>query len=91
MRFRGVVFDLWQTLVPFPVESAEEMYRAIARHFGSDPDVFRDTWLRGRRERELGPMEPHLRSLAEELAFEGDLAPVVTLGETGRSRRSSRG
>ena len=43
------------------------MYDGLAAHFGAEPDRFRDVWLRGRRERELGPMEPHLRSLADEL------------------------
>ncbi len=79
MRYRGVVFDLWQTLVPFPVESAQRMYEDIARHFGSDPERFRALWITGRRDRESGPIEPHLRSLAKQLAFEGDIAPVVTL------------
>lgn len=79
MRYRAVVFDLWQTLVPWPVEGAKRMYEGLAAHFRAEPDRFRELWLRGRRGRELGPMEPHLRSLAEELGFEGDLGGAVTL------------
>jgi putative hydrolase of the HAD superfamily len=79
VRYRAVVFDLWQTLVPWPVEGAKRMYDGLAAHFGAEPDRFRDVWLRGRRERELGPMEPHLRSLAEELGFEGDVAGAIAL------------
>jgi putative hydrolase of the HAD superfamily len=79
VRFRGVVFDLWQTLVPFPVEGAQQMYGDIARLFGADPDRFRELWFRGRAERELGPIEQHLRSLAEEIGFEGDVMPVIQL------------
>jgi putative hydrolase of the HAD superfamily len=79
VRYRAVIFDLWQTLVPWPVEGAQRMYDGLAAHFGSDPERFRDLWLRGRRERELGPMEPHLRSLADELGFEGDVLAAATL------------
>lgn len=79
MRYRAVIFDLWQTLVPWPVEGAKRMYDGLAAHFGAEPDRFRDLWLRGRRERELGPMEPHLRSLAAELGFEGDVLAAATL------------
>ncbi|HEX2292265.1 MAG TPA: HAD-IA family hydrolase [Gaiellaceae bacterium] len=79
MRYRAVVFDLWQTLVPWPVEGAQRMYDGLAAHFGAEPDRFRELWLRGRRERELGPMEPHLRSLADELGFAGDLEAAAAL------------
>ena len=79
MRYRAVICDLWQTLVPWPVEGAQRMYDGLAAHFGAEPDRFRDVWLRGRRERELGPMEPHLRSLADELGFEGDIVAAATL------------
>ncbi|HET8652837.1 MAG TPA: HAD family hydrolase [Gaiellaceae bacterium] len=79
MRYRAVIFDLWQTLVPWPVEGAKRMYDDLAAHFGSEPDRFRELWLRGRRDREVGPMEPHLRSLAEELGSEGDVAAAVVI------------
>ncbi|HEY8192339.1 MAG TPA: HAD-IA family hydrolase [Gaiellaceae bacterium] len=79
MKHRAVIFDLWQTLVPWPVEGAKRMYDGLADHFGTEPDRFRELWLSGRRDREVGPMEPHLRSLAEQLGFEGDVAAAVTL------------
>ena len=79
MRYRAVIFDLWQTLVPWPVEGAKRMYDGLAEHFGVDPARFRILWLEGRRDRELGPMEPHLHTLAEELGFEGDVAAAATL------------
>jgi putative hydrolase of the HAD superfamily len=79
VRFRAVIFDLWQTLVPWPVEGAQRMYEGLAEHFGADPDRFRELWLRGRREREVGPMVPHLRTLADELGFEGDVAAAMTI------------
>ena len=79
MRYRGVIFDLWQTLVPWPVDGANRMYDALASQFGVEPDRFRDLWLHGRSERELGPIEPQLRTLAQELGYAGDIAPAVTL------------
>jgi putative hydrolase of the HAD superfamily len=79
VRYRAVIFDLWQTLVPWPVEGAKRMYDGLAAHFGTDPERFRAVWLDGRREREIGPMEPHLRTLADELGFEGDIDAVATL------------
>nr|MDP9490674.1 HAD-IA family hydrolase [Actinomycetota bacterium] len=74
-----MIFDLWQTLVPWPVEGAKRMYEGLAEHFGAEPERFRELWLSGRRDRELGPMEPHLRTLATELGFEGDVAAAATL------------
>ena len=79
MRYRAVIFDLWQTLVPWPVEGAQRMYDGLAAHFGAEPDRFKELWLTGRRDRELGPMEPHLRTLAEQLGSESDLAAAVGL------------
>jgi putative hydrolase of the HAD superfamily len=79
VRFRAVIFDLWQTLVPFPVESAKEMYGRLVRTWGADPETFDGLWHRRRRERETGPIEPHLRSIAEELGLEGDLEAVIAI------------
>jgi putative hydrolase of the HAD superfamily len=79
VKFRAVIFDLWQTLVPWPTESANEMYSRIVHAWGADPERFHEIWGRRRREREIGPMEPHLRSLAEELGLRGDLEAVMTI------------
>jgi putative hydrolase of the HAD superfamily len=79
VRFRAVIFDLWQTLVPFPVESANEMYGRLVETWGADPDTFRELWHRRRLERETGPMEPHLRSIAEELQLTGDLDAIIRI------------
>jgi putative hydrolase of the HAD superfamily len=79
LRYRGVIFDLWQTLVPFPVESARRMYRELAEVWGAQHETFDEVWNRRRLERETGPIEPHLRSVAEELGLTGELAPVLKL------------
>jgi putative hydrolase of the HAD superfamily len=85
LRYRGVIFDLWQTLVPFPVESAQRMYRELATTWGADHAAFDDVWNRRRLERETGPIEPHLRLVADELGLSGDLEPVLTLRRTWTS------
>jgi putative hydrolase of the HAD superfamily len=79
MRYRAVIFDLWQTLVPFPVESARRMYRELATTWGADHESFDEVWNRRRLERETGPIEPHLRSVAEELGLSGEIAAVLKL------------
>jgi putative hydrolase of the HAD superfamily len=79
VRFRAVIFDLWQTLVPWPTESANEMYGRLVETWGADPEAFYELWYRRRRERETGPIEPHLRSIADELRLTGDLEAVITI------------
>jgi putative hydrolase of the HAD superfamily len=79
VRFRAVIFDLWQTLVPWPTESANEMYGRLVETWGADPEAFHELWQRRRRERETGPIEPHLRSIADELRLTGDLEAVITI------------
>jgi putative hydrolase of the HAD superfamily len=79
VRFRAVIFDLWQTLVPWPVDSANQMYGRLIEAWGADPEAFHELWNRRRREREIGPMEPHLRSIGAELGLGGDLEAVMTI------------
>jgi putative hydrolase of the HAD superfamily len=79
VKYRGVIFDLWQTLVPWPTESAAKMYGRLAEAWGADPEALTELWHRRRRERELGPIEPHLRSIAEELGLAGDIETVVRI------------
>jgi putative hydrolase of the HAD superfamily len=79
VKHRAVIFDLWQTLVPWPTESAARMYGRLAEAWGADPEALTELWHRRRREREVGPIEPHLRSIAEELRLEGDLEAVMRI------------
>jgi putative hydrolase of the HAD superfamily len=64
VRYRAVIFDLWQTLVPWPAESARRMYAQLAETWGANPETFHEVWARRWRERQIGPIEPHLRSMA---------------------------
>jgi putative hydrolase of the HAD superfamily len=55
------------------------MYQELATIWGADNERFHEVWNRRRLERETGPIEPHLRSVAEELALSGDIAAVLKL------------
>jgi putative hydrolase of the HAD superfamily len=79
MKHRAVIFDLWQTLVAWPTESAAKMYGQLAEAWGAEPEALAELWHRRRREREIGPMEPHLRSIAEELGLAGDIEAVIRI------------
>ena len=79
MKYRAVIFDLWQTLVAWPTESAAKMYGQLAEAWGAEPEALAELWHRRRREREIGPMEPHLRSIAEELGLVGDIEAVIRI------------
>jgi putative hydrolase of the HAD superfamily len=79
VRYRAVIFDLWQTLVAWPTESAAKMYGQLAEAWGAEPEALAELWHRRRREREIGPIEPHLRSIAEELGLAGDIEAVIRI------------
>ena len=77
MKYRAVIFDLWQTLVPFSVESANLMYGRLIEAWAPIPKRSTRSGIVDALERETGPMEPHLRSIAAELRLSGDLAGVM--------------
>ena len=79
MKHRAVIFDLWQTLVPWPTDSANEMYGRLIETWGADHEAFHELWHGRRRERETGPIEPHLRSIAQALDLRGDVELVMTI------------
>lgn len=71
MRYRAVVFDLWDTLVPWPLESATELNARMAERVGVDPERFYEAWLAARPEREVGELEPGVRAVCEQLGLDG--------------------
>ncbi|HKB21158.1 MAG TPA: HAD family hydrolase [Gaiellaceae bacterium] len=77
MRYRAVIFDLWQTLVPWPAEAAESYYRWMADAYGAPYDRFFEEWTSSFRQRATGPIEDNLRSVATALAVEPDFGRVL--------------
>jgi putative hydrolase of the HAD superfamily len=63
VRFRAVIFDLWETLVDWPVDDARQLTRRIAAHTGLDDDAFTRAWEENYRLRETGPLAAAYRAL----------------------------
>jgi putative hydrolase of the HAD superfamily len=63
VRFRAVIFDLWETLVDWPVEEARELARRIAGHTGLGGDAFTRAYDQNYRLRETGPLAAAYRAL----------------------------
>jgi len=77
VKYRAVIFDLWQTLVPWPADAAEAYYRWMADAYGTPYDRFFEEWNGGFHERNTGPIEDYLRSVATALAVEPDFDRVL--------------
>jgi putative hydrolase of the HAD superfamily len=78
MKFKAVIFDLWQTLVPFPTESAKALYGEMADAVGAPREQFTEVWLSGRSNRDKGPIEDSVRWVFGELGLDAD--PQVIVG-----------
>jgi putative hydrolase of the HAD superfamily len=79
VKHRAVVFDLWQTLVPWPAESARELYGQMANAVGAPPDEFEQAWVSGRPGRETGPIVDSVRWIFDDLGLDADPQVVITL------------
>jgi putative hydrolase of the HAD superfamily len=79
MKFRAVIFDLWQTLVPWDVDEANRFYDRMADSVGAERGRFREVWLAGRPSRETGPIADQLRTLIAELEVDGDVEELIEL------------
>lgn len=79
MKYRAVIFDLWQTLVPWDQEAANRFYDRMADTVGAERGRFREVWLAGRPSREKGPMVDHIRTLFEDLGVEADVDELIQL------------
>ena len=81
MKYRAVIFDLWQTLVPWDVEESRRFNAEVARTIGVEPERYMDVWLNGHHlpNRNNGPAADHLRALFEELGVDPDLEQVLAM------------
>jgi putative hydrolase of the HAD superfamily len=60
---RGVVFDLWDTLVEFPAREAEVLKLRLAELTRFDPEEFERRWRDGYRASQTGPLADSYRAL----------------------------
>jgi putative hydrolase of the HAD superfamily len=79
VKFRAVVFDLWQTLVPLPAESLRAMYGQMADAVGAPREQFTEVWLSGRTARETGPIGDSVRWVFDQLGLDADPQVIVSL------------
>ena len=77
MKYRAVIFDLWQTLVPWPHEAAEIFYRSMAGTYGVPYERFREAWIGSHAQRATGPIADNLRSVAATLSVEPDIDQLL--------------
>jgi putative hydrolase of the HAD superfamily len=79
-RWPAVIFDLWDTLVEFPLDVIAARDAAIAHELAVDTDELRSTWLRLEAEWETTPLMPSLELLCRELgAHDFDLKKLCRL------------
>ena len=56
MRVRAVIFDLWETLVDWPLEDSRAHRLSLIERLGLDEDAFERKWRETFRTRETGPL-----------------------------------
>jgi putative hydrolase of the HAD superfamily len=81
VKYRAVIFDLWQTLVPWDVEESRRFSDQVAATAGVDPERYWEAWLSAHHlpNRNTGPMTEHLQALFAELGVEPDLEEVLAM------------
>jgi putative hydrolase of the HAD superfamily len=81
VKYRAVIFDLWQTLVPWDLEESIRFQRELAEAAGVEPQRFSEAWLSGNHlpNRNNGPMADHLRALFAELGADPDVEPLLVM------------
>jgi putative hydrolase of the HAD superfamily len=80
-RVEAVVFDLWDTLVPFGDQEWRHALEELARETNIDPAVYSDAWAADRLARDSGELEESVRRVYDKLglALDADvMARVVT-------------
>ncbi len=80
VRLRAVIFDLWDTLVEWPIREAECSRERLAALAAVGEDEFADRWGRSYRLSSIGPLAAAYRELGipgEHLAGAG-LPPVTS-------------
>ena len=74
---RAVIFDLWDTLVLWPLETARALNDRIAERLGVERERFVEAWDAARPARSVGPLLESVRGVLAELEVDGDAAEEV--------------
>ena len=84
---RAVIFDLWDTLVLWPLDEATRLNESIAERLGVEPERFAEVWNAARPGRSVGPLLENVRGVLAELGMDGDEAEEVTRLRLEHTRR----
>jgi putative hydrolase of the HAD superfamily len=79
LKYRAVIFDLWQTLIPWPTESAKALYVQMADSVGAPREEFEEIWLSGRSARDTGPIADSVRWVFQQLGLDADPQTIIGL------------
>ena len=87
MRFRAVVFDLWQTLVPWDEAAADAVYGRMCERIGVDRERFDDVWRADGPQRWIGSLAESIRTVCEALGVpDADVDELLALRTEGTRR-----
>lgn len=88
MRYRAIIFDLWQTLVPWDQEESTRFNTEVAKAIGVEPGRYLEAWLTAHHlpNRNTGPASEHFEALFGELGVETDVEHVLAMRRE-RARR----
>ena len=81
MKYRAIIFDLWQTLVPWDVEESTRFNTEVAQTIGVEPERYLEAWLTAHHlpNRNTGPASDHFRALFGELGVDADVEHVLAM------------
>ena len=71
MRYKAVVFDLWDTLVLWPEDEWGGFYGRMADALGIEHERFSEAWSDHYDLRATGPLEPSVHAVCERLGVDG--------------------
>jgi putative hydrolase of the HAD superfamily len=72
MKYRAVVFDLWDTLVVWPQDEGNDFYGRMAGALGIDHERFTEAWVEQYDLRATGPLEPSVHAVCKQLGVDGE-------------------
>ena len=81
MRIRAVVFDLWNTLVDWPIETSNRLRETWAWHLGITLDRLDELWYdpAAYRRRESSPLAPVVAELCAAVGSDASVDELVAL------------
>jgi putative hydrolase of the HAD superfamily len=74
VKYRAVVFDLWDTLVVWPQDDGNNFHGRMAGVLGIERERFTEAWVEQYDRRATGPLEPSVHAVCQQLGVEGDNA-----------------